>query len=194
MCSTCSARSNCANAASVGELTKAEVRERAPALGLRTADKPESMDVCFITKGGREAFLGGASRADPGLLVTDGTELGRHDGIDAFTIGQRRGLAVAVGERRYVTDIDAGHRHRYPRHAGRPAPRPRCAHRRNVDVRSTAPGRGARAVRGARRTGPRTCRWRRRRIRYAAATVAPGQVVALYRDDVVLGGGIALAD
>ena len=47
----------------VGELTKAEVREHAPALGLRTATKPESMDVCFITKGGRDAFLGDAHRA-----------------------------------------------------------------------------------------------------------------------------------
>ena len=69
-------------------------------------DKPESMDVCFITKGGREAFLGDAHRAAPGAIVdTDGTELGGHDGIDAFTIGQRRGLGVAVGERRYVIDI-----------------------------------------------------------------------------------------
>ena len=42
----------------VGELTKAEVRDRARDLGLRTADKRESMDVCFITRGGREAFLG----------------------------------------------------------------------------------------------------------------------------------------
>ena len=47
-----------------------------------------------------------ASRASPARIVdTDGTELGAHDGIDAFTIGQRRGLAVAVGERRYVIDI-----------------------------------------------------------------------------------------
>ncbi len=93
----------------VGELTKAEVRARAAELGLRTAAKAESMDVCFITKGGRESFLGARIERRPGAIVdAAGTELAHHDGIDAFTIGQRRGLAVAAGERRYVTDIAPG--------------------------------------------------------------------------------------
>jgi tRNA-uridine 2-sulfurtransferase len=92
----------------VGELTKADVRERARALGLRTAEKPESMDVCFITRGGREAFLGARIPRRAGSIVDEhGAVVGAHDGIDAFTIGQRRGLGVAVGERRYVTDIAA---------------------------------------------------------------------------------------
>ncbi len=90
----------------VGALTKADVRARAAELGLRTAAKPESMDVCFITKGGRAAFLGARIERRPGAMVdATGATVGSHDGIDAFTIGQRRGLAVAVGERRYVTDI-----------------------------------------------------------------------------------------
>src|SRR4051812_2854114 len=90
----------------IGKITKAEVRERAHALGLRTASKRESMDVCFITKGGRETFLGTRIERKPGPIADiAGAVVGAHDGIDAFTIGQRRGLAVAVGERRYVVDI-----------------------------------------------------------------------------------------
>jgi tRNA-specific 2-thiouridylase len=93
----------------VGELTKADVREHARSLGLRTADKRESMDVCFITRGGREAFLGARIPRRAGTIVDErGEVVGAHDGIDAFTIGQRRGLGVAVGERRYVTDISVG--------------------------------------------------------------------------------------
>jgi tRNA-uridine 2-sulfurtransferase len=92
----------------VGEMTKADVRARASALGLRTASKRESMDVCFITRGGREAFLGARIERRPGRIVDeDGVTVGAHDGIDAFTIGQRRGVGVAAGERRYVVGIDA---------------------------------------------------------------------------------------
>ena len=92
----------------VGEMTKAEVRAEAAALGLRTAEKAESMEVCFITRGGRERFLAerGAMRAGE-IVDAAGRVLGRHDGTAAFTIGQRRGLGVASGDRRYVLDIDA---------------------------------------------------------------------------------------
>ncbi|MDQ1460250.1 MAG: tRNA-uridine 2-sulfurtransferase [Actinomycetota bacterium] len=93
----------------VGELTKSEVRHRARDLNLRTADKRESMDVCFIKRGGREAFLGARIARRSGSIVDEhGMVVGAHDGVDSFTIGQRRGLGVAVGERRYVTDIVAG--------------------------------------------------------------------------------------
>jgi tRNA-specific 2-thiouridylase len=92
----------------VGEMTKADVRAHAARLGLRTASKRESMDVCFIRRGGREAFLGARIARRPGAIVgVDGAVLGAHDGIDAFTIGQRRGLGVATGARTYVVDIAA---------------------------------------------------------------------------------------
>jgi tRNA-specific 2-thiouridylase len=91
----------------IGELTKADVRVRAHALGLRTAAKRESMDVCFIKHDGREAFLGARIPRREGVIVdTAGVVVGAHDGVDAFTVGQRRGLGVAVGERRYVVDIE----------------------------------------------------------------------------------------
>jgi len=92
----------------VGTLTKVEVREHAARLGLRTATKPESMDVCFITRGGREQFLESRLGAQPGVVVdTGGAVVGRHRGVAAFTVGQRRGVGVAAGERRYVVNVDA---------------------------------------------------------------------------------------
>jgi tRNA-specific 2-thiouridylase len=92
----------------VGEMTKADVRADAARLGFRTATKAESMDVCFITRGGRTAFLDARVPSTPGAIVDmNGAVLGEHDGVRSFTVGQRRGLSVAVGERRYVVDVNA---------------------------------------------------------------------------------------
>lgn len=92
----------------IGELTKAEVRAVADRLGLRTAAKPESMDLCFVARGDRARFLGERLPPRPGPVVdVDGRVLGDHDGIAGFTVGQRRRLGVAVGERRFVVDVDA---------------------------------------------------------------------------------------
>ncbi len=92
----------------VGEMTKAEVRQRAAALGLRTANKPDSQDLCFVGHGDYRQFLRERfpQAARPGDIVTmDGSRIGGHDGTVNFTIGQRKGLGVAVGEPRYVVDI-----------------------------------------------------------------------------------------
>lgn len=94
----------------VGELTKAETRRKAAELGLRTANKPESMDICFVRGGDYRQFLASAAPEGfvPGPIVDErGRVVGRHHGIVGFTIGQRRGLGVAVGEPRFVTSIDA---------------------------------------------------------------------------------------
>ena len=80
-----------------------------PALGLRTAAKPESMDVCFITRGGRESFLD-RTRCRRAPVRSSTPPARRSAGTTAsprFTVGQRRGLGVATGERRYVVDVDA---------------------------------------------------------------------------------------
>ena len=93
----------------VGALTKAEVRERASALGLRTADKPDSQDVCFITSvGGRRRFLGERIPLRPGrLLTTSGDEVGTVDAVELVTIGQRKGLGLAGGgEPRFALAVD----------------------------------------------------------------------------------------
>jgi tRNA-specific 2-thiouridylase len=178
----------------VGEMTKAEVRAEATALGLRTADKAESMEVCFITRGGRERFL-----ADRGVMragdVVDpaGRVLGHHDGAARFTIGQRRGLGVALGERRYVVDVDAaagavtvGSFEELLRDRvevagltfvdGSP---PAAATPLLVQVRAHAT-----PVEG--RLDGDVVRFARPQPR-----VAPGQVVALYTGDTLLGGGLA---
>src|SRR5581483_2691787 len=95
----------------VGELTKTEVRAEAARLGLPVAAKPESMEVCFVPDGDAAGFVARRSAPTllrPGRVVDDaGHELGRHGGIHRFTVGQRRGLGLAGGPRRYVSAIDA---------------------------------------------------------------------------------------
>jgi tRNA-uridine 2-sulfurtransferase len=91
----------------IGEMTKGDVRQRAAALGLRTAAKPDSQDICFV-KSDYRTFLRSVAphAARPGAIVDRyGEVLGRHQGIADFTIGQRRGLGVALGEPRYVVDV-----------------------------------------------------------------------------------------
>lgn len=93
----------------IGHLTKDEVRRLAAQDGLRTASKPDSQDVCFITSTtGRTGFLEDRAELSPGRIVdADGAELGRVDAIQTVTIGQRRGLNLAGGtEPRYVTAVD----------------------------------------------------------------------------------------
>ncbi|MCU0865813.1 MAG: tRNA 2-thiouridine(34) synthase MnmA [Planctomycetes bacterium] len=93
----------------LGDLTKAEVRQLAAGAGLATADKPESMEICFVTSGDyRDVVRARGGTGRPGRFVDrSGRELGRHDGIDGFTIGQRKGLP-ALGAPHYVAAIDPG--------------------------------------------------------------------------------------
>ena len=93
----------------VGHLTKAEVRERARTLGLRTAAKPDSQDVCFISKtGGRETFLGHRIPFRAARVVDEtGTQVGSVDAVELVTIGQRRGLRLPGGSpKQFVLDVD----------------------------------------------------------------------------------------
>ena len=96
----------------LGSLTKTEVRELARARGLATADKPESMEICFVPTGGpREALVertGWRPVAGPVLDAEDGRALGTHAGAAGYTVGQRRGLGLALGEPRYVSRVDPG--------------------------------------------------------------------------------------
>jgi tRNA-uridine 2-sulfurtransferase len=93
----------------LGSMTKAEVRALARARGLPIADKPDSEDLCF-TGGNHARFVErrAADRIRPGPIVdADGRVVGRHDGVHRFTIGQRRGLGVALGRPTFVASIDA---------------------------------------------------------------------------------------
>ena len=93
----------------VGELTKKEVRRIAATMGMRSAHKPESMDICFVGDGDYRRFLVETAPevfTSGAMVDTDGVELGKHEGIVGFTVGQRRGLGVAVGEPRFVVRIE----------------------------------------------------------------------------------------
>ena len=93
----------------LGEMTKADTRLEAARFGLRTASKPESQDLCLADHhGSMRAFLDAYLPPRPGeIVLRDGTVLGQHDGVQHYTIGQRRGLGVAWREPLHVVEIDA---------------------------------------------------------------------------------------
>jgi tRNA-specific 2-thiouridylase len=94
----------------LAELTKDEIRDFAGQLGLVVAEKPDSQDICFVPNGD---YAGVIKRLRPDcslpgeILHMDGTVLGQHQGVLHYTVGQRRGLGVAVGDPLYVVSIDA---------------------------------------------------------------------------------------
>lgn len=191
----------------IGAMTKAEVRQKAEQLGLRTAAKPDSQDVCFIRSDqGREGFLAGRLPLHAGRLVDDrsGADLGPVGAIELVTVGQRRGMGhSADGRRRFVTAMDVGTRRVYvgpsesaltdevdlqavtwvdgcpgSTDGGTPAIAQCSAHGRPAGATLYHdPQRGQILV----------------RFSTAQRRVAPGQTVALYdpSDEFVIGSGIA---
>ena len=98
----------------LGGLPKPAVRAAATELGLAVADKPDSQDICFVPEGRYTTVIDRLRPhgAEPGDIVhLDGRVLGRHEGVTRYTIGQRRGLNVAVGDPLFVVRIDADARH-----------------------------------------------------------------------------------
>ncbi|MEP7215753.1 MAG: tRNA 2-thiouridine(34) synthase MnmA [Anaerolineaceae bacterium] len=92
----------------IGELTKVEVREHARRLGLDTAEKPDSVEICFVPGNDYRAFVEARVETTAGeMRDADGGMVAEHRGVAAYTVGQRKGLGIAVGEPRYVTSIDA---------------------------------------------------------------------------------------
>ncbi|HEY8178207.1 MAG TPA: tRNA 2-thiouridine(34) synthase MnmA [Candidatus Limnocylindria bacterium] len=183
----------------LGELTKPEVRQIATELGLPTAAKPESQEICFVPSGDYRALL--AERrgyaGEPGPIVdADGTEVGTHTGYAHYTVGQRHGLGVALGEAVYVREV-------------RPASNTVVIGRREEVAASAFTVDGHRFVAGE----PPAERFSASvRIRHRAPDVpaeitllgddrfavetatpvwapAPGQAAVLYDGDVCLGGG-----
>lgn len=97
----------------LGGLPKSEVRRVAAELGLAVAEKPDSQDICFVPEGRYTTVIDRLrpQGAEPGDIVhMDGRVLGRHEGVTRYTIGQRRGLNIAVGEPLFVVRIDADRR------------------------------------------------------------------------------------
>ena len=97
----------------LGGLQKPQVRAEAAALGLTVADKPDSQDICFVPEGKYTTIIDRLrpQGAEPGDIVhMDGRVLGRHEGVTRYTVGQRRGLTIAVGEPLFVIKLNAAER------------------------------------------------------------------------------------
>ena len=182
----------------VGEFQKAEIRAMARDLDLPVHDKPDSQEICFVPDDDYLTFVRNR-RPDLGtsgaIVDWDGTPIGEHSGIEGFTIGQRRGLGVAVGSPRYVVQIEplshtvrVGPREALNRpglsaekfswHVDRPSGSTACLAQiraRHKAVAATVEPLGS----------------DRARVHFSTAqpAVTPGQVVTLYDGDLVIGGG-----
>lgn len=181
----------------VGEMTKTAVRAYAEKIGLRTAAKPDSQDLCFVGAGSYREFIRArfpaAARPGP-VITTAGEHVADHDGLADFTVGQRKGLGVAVGERRYVVDID-------PETAtvvigGRADLLRRGCVVDDVSFVAGSPLPGAEImvkIRYRSRPVParltRTVRSWEVEFSEPQRAVAPGQAAVFYRNEEVLGGG-----
>ena len=99
----------------VGGYQKAEIRELAGKVGLNVAQKKDSQEICFVTTGHHAQFVkdrrpaaeSGSGTRSGNFVTVDGRVVGRHDGIEAYTVGQRKGLGIALGEPMFVVRIDA---------------------------------------------------------------------------------------
>jgi tRNA-specific 2-thiouridylase len=183
----------------VGELTKREVRARAAALGLPTAAKPDSQEVCFVAagpgQGPRERFLGERIQLHPGRLVdrATGSLVGTVAAVELVTVGQRRRLGFSSFGRRYALEVDAASATvtvgseddllidevELTERTWVASPLPVGA---VVLAQASAHGR------------PRPVRLTDSGVRYIDGPdrrVAPGQTIALYTGDQVVGSGIA---
>jgi tRNA-specific 2-thiouridylase len=184
----------------IGELTKDEVRAQARRLGLVTADKPESQDICFVPDDDYRGFL--RRRAPevfrPGAIVDRlGNTLGAHEGIAGFTVGQKRGLGLATGRPLYVVDLDPA-RHAVTVGEAADLDRDRLV-ATSVNFIACAPPiaplRVAAKIRHSHRPAAATVRaldGSRAEVVFDAPqrAVSPGQSVVFYDGDVVVGGGV----
>lgn len=182
----------------VGEYRKPEIRALAARIGLRVADKRDSQEICFVTSGEHDAFVRARRATDlAGEIVTvDGRVVGQHPGIERFTIGQRKGLSVALGEPYYVVRIDpktrrviigprdslAQRRLWADRCNWLTAEPPVAPFRCHAKIRYNGPAAAARAIPQA--DGRLEVEFEESRF-----GIAPGQAVVCYDGDRVLGGG-----
>ncbi len=189
----------------LGGFQKAEVRELARELGIPTAEKPDSQEICFVPNGDYAAFIEGyfkeqgiASDVTAGELVTtDGRVVGEHAGVHHFTVGQRRGLGISAPEPLYVIETKPSERRVV---VGRNEELLRSAmHVNGVNwISIAAPSEPIRAevkIRNKHAAAPATIIPssvpERVEIRFddAQRAVTPGQGAVFYDGDLVLGGG-----
>ena len=188
----------------LGDLTKPEVREIARSVGLETAGKPESQEICFVPDGDYARFVENYARYEMGaqtgaageIRTADGKLIGEHPGLHRFTIGQRRGIGIASSEPLYVVKIDVplnqlvvGNRNEL--YAGSLVATgvnwlsihpPNSSVRANVRIRY-------RAVEAPAVITPTEAGRVRVDFDEPQAAITPGQAAVFYDDDVVVGGG-----
>lgn len=185
----------------IGEMTKDVVRAKAEELGLATASKPDSQDLCFVDGDYRDFIRERRPEvANPGDIVdTSGVVIGSHAGTVDFTIGQRRGLGVALGEPRFVVEVKPevsqvviGRREDLLRDG--------CIVEDVSFVAAPPVGAAEVGVKLRYRSDPVPATIRevgaRWEVRFAVpeAAAAPGQAAVFYRGDEVLGGGTIVGD
>ena len=183
----------------VGALHKEEVRARAEEAGLPNARKPDSQDLCFVPDGRYLDFMrreGEGAGPVGEIVTTTGQVLGRHEGLAAFTVGQRRGLGLSAARPLYVVALDPARnrvvvgdeREQYgcdlvaERANWVSIPQPDGPIRATVRIRSTHAGAVAEAT-------PLPDRRFRVRFETPQRAITPGQAVVLYDGERVLGGG-----
>jgi len=186
----------------LGTMTKPQIREIARSLGLKVADKIDSQEICFVPGNDYKAFLrshvgeGEFHRGE--IYDVDGNFLGEHDGIEMFTIGQRKGLPGGSPRPRYVVDLDPQTNrvvvgdaddlivdefeidrvNWHPTAAGAD----RGAFEATVKIRYNHPGTLATIT-------PLENESARVRLHEPQRAVTPGQAAVVYDDDIVVGGG-----
>jgi len=194
----------------LGDLTKAEVRELARELGLVTAEKPESQEICFVPSGDYREFLSQRLRPrhpalEPGPIVSlEGEVLGEHQGFASFTVGQRRGLGGGFSEPFFVLEIRPETREVVvgPREAltseemtvegihwltGDP---PEMGSTVQVQIRHRAPAVPAQlAPEDASQLAPEDASQIRVRFQEPQPAVTPGQSAVIFQGNRMLGGG-----
>jgi tRNA-specific 2-thiouridylase len=184
----------------LGAMTKSDTRAAAAQLGLKVAAKEESQEICFVTQDDYRPFLleQGVTAHEGEIVDTRGRVLGRHPGIEFFTIGQRRGLGIATGRPMYVVGLDAARNRVIVGEDGALACNEFIAERcnwvaiesltgpRGVDVKIRSQHRGSPA-----RIEPLDATGSRVRVLFAGPerAVTPGQAAVFYEGDLLLGGG-----
>jgi len=184
----------------VGGLTKDAVRARARALGLVTADKPESQEICFIPDDDYRGFLRRRmpQAFGPGPIIDgQGSVLGRHAGLVNYTVGQRRGLGLASARPLYVTALDPSRNAVVVGASDEVEVEVILAEQANfISIRALAgPLVVAAKIRHSHTPAAATIEpWADGRVRVRferpQRAPAPGQSVVFYQDDLVVGGGV----
>jgi tRNA-specific 2-thiouridylase len=187
----------------LGGMTKLQIREIARSLGLKVADKIDSQEICFVPGNDYKTFLrshlgdSGFHRGE--IYDVDGNFVGQHDGIELFTIGQRKGLPGGSVRPRYVVDLDPETNRvivgdaddllrdefeidRVNWHAVAGIGDPGSSFEATVKIRYNHPGTPATIVLSEGNRS-RVC------LHEPQRAVTPGQAAVIYNDDIVLGGG-----